>query len=138
MPYSFELHCVLPAAPREVYDAWLSSQAHSAMTGGEAHMSGKVGGRVSAWDGYITGENLELEPGRKIVQSWRTTQFGERDPDSKIEVTLAPDAEGCKLTLRHSDVPDGQTSYERGGWRNHYFEPMRAFFAAKRGEASVA
>ncbi len=136
MSYSFELRCALPATPREVYDAWLSSQAHSQMTGDEAHMSTKIGGRVSAWDGYITGENLELEPGRRIVQSWRTTQFGEQDPDSQIEVLLAPDPEGCKLTLRHSNVPDDQTSYEREGWREFYFEPMRAYFAARRGKRS--
>ena len=134
MPYTFELDCVLPATPREVYDAWLSSKGHSEMTGAEAHMSAEIGGRVSAWDGYITGETLELEPGRKIVQSWRTTQFGEQHPDSKIEVMLARDPEGCKLTLLHSNVPDEQTGYERGGWQDFYFAPMRAYFAARRGK----
>lgn len=134
MAYAFELHCTLPATPREVYDAWLASETHSAMTGGEADMSDQLGAQVSAWDGYITGENLELAPGDRIVQSWRTSKFGEADPDSKIEVTLAPDPEGCKLTLRHSNVPDADTSYERGGWSENYFEPMRAYFAARRDE----
>ena len=131
MSYAFELHCLLPASPREVYDAWLSSEGHSAMTGGEAEMSDKVGASVSAWDGYITGANVELTPATKIVQTWRTTQFGADDPDSTIEVRLAPDPSGCKLALRHSGVPDGQTSYERGGWQTHYFEPMQSYFAAK-------
>ena len=132
MPYAFELHCTLPASPREVYDAWLSSETHGEMTGGEAAMSDRIGADVSAWDGYITGRNIELTPGARIVQSWRTSEFAESDPDSLIELTLAPDPEGCRLTLRHSNAPDDQTSYERGGWRDNYFEPMRAYFAARR------
>ncbi len=136
MTYAYELQCVLPASPGEVYDAWLSSEAHSEMTGGEAEMSDQVGAKFSAWDGYISGVNVELVPAKRIVQTWRTTQFGASDPDSTIEVTLAPDPAGCHLTLRHSGVPDGQTSYELGGWQNHYFEPMQVYFAAKGGAQS--
>jgi uncharacterized protein YndB with AHSA1/START domain len=131
MTYAFELQCALPATPEEVYAAWLSSEAHSAMTGGEAEMSDRIGAQVTAWDGYITGRNVELVAGRKIVQSWRTSRFDDNDPDSVIEVTLAPAPEGCLLKLRHSNVPDTHTSYENGGWRDNYFEPMRAYFAAR-------
>jgi uncharacterized protein YndB with AHSA1/START domain len=135
MPYMFELRCTLPASPREVYETWLSSEGHSQMTGAAAEMSEIVGARVSAWDGYITGANVALTPGERLAQSWRTSQFIASDEDSLIEVTLAPAPEGALLTLRHSHVPDGQTSYERGGWRDFYFEPMRAYFQARRDAA---
>jgi hypothetical protein len=36
------------------------------------------------------------------------------------------------LTLVHSDVPDGQRSYEEGGWQHNYFEPMTAYFSGRR------
>ena len=39
MSYDFELTCALPATPEAVYDAWLDSAAHSAMTGGAAKAS---------------------------------------------------------------------------------------------------
>ena len=77
-------------------------------------MSDEVGAEVSAWDGYITGRNLELIPGERIVQSWRTTQFTNEHEDSIITVTLEEVEGGTLLTLVHSNVPDGQTSYEQG------------------------
>jgi uncharacterized protein YndB with AHSA1/START domain len=42
------------------------------MTAGEANISDAVGAEFSAWDEYITGRNLELVPGERIVQAWRT------------------------------------------------------------------
>jgi uncharacterized protein YndB with AHSA1/START domain len=129
MPYTYTLTSVIPATPQEVYDAWLDSVSHSEMTGGDAVMSAEVGADVSAWDGYITGRNLELVPGERIVQSWRTTKFGDEQADSVVTITLEDAEEGTLLTLVHSNVPDEQRNYEEGGWESNYFEPMRAYFA---------
>jgi uncharacterized protein YndB with AHSA1/START domain len=130
--YDFKLSCTLPASPEAVYEAWLDSKAHSAMTGGQAKMSKKVGAEISAWDGYINGKNIELVKDRRIVQSWRTSQFGDEDPDSVVTVTLAALKTGARLTLHHAKVPDGQTSYEKGGWQDHNFKPMKDYFAKKK------
>jgi len=92
-------------------------------------MSDKIDAEVSAWDGYITGRNLELVPGERIVQSWRTTQFTDEHEDSVITMTLEDVEDGTLVTLVHSNVPDGQTSYEQGGWQEYYFEPMKEYFA---------
>ena len=128
MGYTFTLTEIIPAPPAAIYDAWVNSRAHSAMTGEQSHPIARVGANVSAWDGYITGKNLELVPGKRIVQSWRTTKFTDADPDSKIAITLRPVAGGTRLILRHSNVPTGQTSYEEGGWQANYFTPMKAYF----------
>jgi uncharacterized protein YndB with AHSA1/START domain len=134
--YDFELSGTIPAMPEAVYEAWLDSAAHSAMTGGEVEASDKLGAPHSAWDGDITGENVELAPRTRIVQTWRTSEFAADDPDSTITVALTPVKTGTKLTLTHRGVPDGQTSYEKHGWRDHYFKPMNAYFAARRSAAS--
>jgi uncharacterized protein YndB with AHSA1/START domain len=131
MSYAFKLTDIIPGAPQAIYDAWLSSRGHSAMTGGKAEMSAEVGASYTAWDGYISGVNLSLAPGKRIVQSWRTTQFADTDGDSTITVTLEPVEGGARITLEHSNVPDGQTTYEEGGWQTHYFEPMKEYFAEK-------
>jgi len=131
MSYSFTLTTTLPAAAQEIYEAWLDSIAHSQMTGGEARMSDELGAEVSAWDGYISGRNLELVPGERIVQSWRTTQFADEQADSIITVTLEETADGTLLTLVHSNVPDEQRSYEEGGWQSNYFEPMQDYFGSR-------
>jgi activator of HSP90 ATPase len=131
MTYDFKLSCTLAATPQAVYNAWLDS----AMTGGAAKIASRVGGAYSAWDGYITGKTLELIPGKRVVQSWRTSEFAPRDPDSTITVELAPAKTGARLTLTHRGVPDGQTSYENGGWRDSYFAPMKAHFAREKSKA---
>lgn len=129
MPYTYTLTTVIPATPQQIYEAWLDSEAHSEMTGGEASMSGEVGAEVSAWDGYITGSNLELVPGERIVQSWRTSKFTDEHEDSIITVMLEPVDGGTLLTLVHSNVPNEHRSYEQGGWESQYFEPMKVYFA---------
>jgi activator of HSP90 ATPase len=127
MAIEFTISDVMPATPSEIYDAWLSSAGHSAMTGSPAHASAEVGAAFDAWDGYINGSNLALEPGKRIVQSWRTSQFEDEHADSRIELTLEPVEGGTRVTLTHSNVPDGQGHYEQG-WQSHYFEPMKAYF----------
>jgi uncharacterized protein YndB with AHSA1/START domain len=126
----FTVSGFLPATPRTVYDAWLDSRAHSAMTGARATASTWVGGRFSAWDGYATGENLELVPGKRIVQSWRTADFADADPDSRIALTLKPVKGGTKLILLHTRLARGN-GY-KSGWQEFYLAPMHAWFAAKK------
>ena len=123
----FTLKAILPASTEAVYDAWLSSKGHTDMTGGAATASDKIGDSFTAWDGYIEGKNIELEPYQRIVQSWRTSQFEEEEADSQIEILLKAVDGGTELTLIHTQVPEGGEHYIKG-WENHYFEPMKAYF----------
>jgi len=136
MAYEFRLTTQIPASPEAIYDAWLDSRGHTEMTGGEAVMSAIEGDVYTAWDGYIAGKNLELVPHRRIVQSWRTPEFAEIDPDSTIVVTLDPIDGGTQLTLEHRGVPDGQTDFEQGGWQDNYFTPMQEYFGVRDGGAA--
>jgi uncharacterized protein YndB with AHSA1/START domain len=132
MSFAFTVSATIPASPRAIYDAWLDGRRHGKMNGGgKATGSARIGGKFTAWDDYINGRNLELAPGKRIVQSWRTTQFTDQDPDSQIAVTLVKVAGGTKVTLRHSKVPDGHDGY-KSGWKTHYFEPMKEYFAAAK------
>jgi uncharacterized protein YndB with AHSA1/START domain len=85
---SFELSVELPVTAKRLYKAWLNGKEHSAFTGARATVVPKVGGRHTAWDGYIEGVTLELEPHRRIVQSWRTSEFPEGSEDSRLELLL--------------------------------------------------
>lgn len=114
--------------PQALYDAWLNSESHAKMTGSPATVSTEPGGEFQAWGGYIWGKNLELEPGKRIVQSWRTTEFDDSEEDSQIEVLFeANDKGGTKITLRHSKLPEHGAQYEQG-WQESYFDPMTQYF----------
>jgi len=127
----FVLQTKIAASAREIYTAWLSSEGHSEMTGGEAVISDKIGDSFTAWDGYIEGKNIELLPNQRIVQSWRTSQFDNDDKDSQIEVILDEIDGGTELTLIHSNLSETGEHYKKG-WQDHYFEPMKEYFAAKK------
>lgn len=132
-PERIEVETTLPAPPEEVYVAWLDGDAHGEMTGGEATCDPRVGGAYTAWEGYISGRILELDPPTRIVQSWRSTEFPPGAPDSRLEVELSPgEGGGTRLALRHSEIPAGQGERYRQGWEDHYFAPMREWFAARR------
>ena len=129
MSESFEISTVLSANPERIYEAWLSSTEHAAFIGSGAEIDPAVGGRFSMWNGYIEGVNEELEPNRRIVQSWRTTEFPPESPDSRLEIMLEAVEGGTHLTLHHSELPEGQGEQYREGWEEHYFDGMREYFS---------
>jgi activator of HSP90 ATPase len=115
------------ASPHAVFEALLDSRKHSAFTGAKASLSRKVGGKISAWDGYIEGKNLRIEKDKVIVQSWRTTEFTESDPDSQVMFHLSEKGKGTRLMFVHSKVPDRLAEELRQGWIDNYWVPLKEY-----------
>jgi hypothetical protein len=59
------------ASPHEVYDILMDSKKHRSLSGEPAKISKKVGGKFTAWGSHLSGINLVLKPGKKIVQASR-------------------------------------------------------------------
>jgi activator of HSP90 ATPase len=137
MENHFTLSVELPVDPERLYKAWLSSKEHSAFTGGAAKITARVAGKFSAWDGYISGRTLELEPYRRIVQAWRTTEFPEGADDSRLEIIIDPLEGGAKLTLIHTNLPEDSSEDYKQGWEEFYFAPMKAYFAQSATSQAV-
>lgn len=130
---SIQVSIELPVDAERLFNAWLSSEQHTLMTGGKAVIDPKVGGKFSAWDGYISGETLEIGPGKRVYQSWRTTEFPAKSSDSKLEVLFEPGKKGhTRITLKHAEIPKGDGKKYLGGWEQFYFTPMKAFFVASK------
>ncbi len=125
---SLTISTILPATVKQIYTAWLSSKGHTAMTGSKATCSATVGKTFTAWDGYIEGKNLELGPNKRIVQSWRTSEFPEDAKDSRVEILLEKVKNGTKITLHHTNIPKGQKQQYKDGWEEYYFSPMKDYF----------
>jgi len=118
-------------APNQLFNDWLDSQAHSAFTSSPAKIDALVGGKFTAWDGYIRGVTMEIVPGKRIVQSWRTTEFPNAAPDSLVELEFEADGKGTRLMLKHTLIPDGQADEYEQGWLDYYFTPMKAYYLDK-------
>lgn len=90
----------------------------------EAH----PGGTFSAFGGYITGRQLELVPGQRIVQAWRV---GNWDPGaySIVSFGLSSEGSGTRLEFHHAGFPQGDAEHLLAGWNGNYWEPLAKFLA---------
>ncbi|MCB9231221.1 MAG: SRPBCC domain-containing protein [Bacteroidia bacterium] len=123
-----EVSTVLPISREELYNGWLDSEEHSEFSGGTAEIDPTEGGRFTAWEGYIEGKNLILEPYSRIVQAWRTSEFPETSEDSRLEILLDETEEGTRITLVHTEIPEGLGERFETGWVDHYFMPMAEYY----------
>lgn len=123
---------MIRSTPDEVYDALMDSGRHSAFTGSPAKMSRAVGGKFTAWEGYISGKNLKLVKGKKIVQEWSTTEWPQGYPPSRLEITLSKSKEGTLLKMFQSRVPAEQRNDYAEGWKNNYWVPLKAYLEGKK------
>jgi activator of HSP90 ATPase len=118
----------LAASPDQVFGAYMDSARHAAFTGGAAEIGGAAGESFTAHGGRIVGRNVEVEPGRRIVQAWRVAAW-EPGVYSLVTLDLEPDGGGTKVVLDHAGVPDEAKEHIDAGWHQMYWEPLRTYLA---------
>ncbi len=118
---------VLDASPLEVYEAYVNPKKHSAFTGQSVTGAPRVGGKVTAGDGYIMGKYLELEKGKRVLEEWTTTEWPEGYPPSLLELKVKAKGKKTELTMVHSKVPADQVEYYAEGWKDFYWEPLKKY-----------
>ena len=74
---TLKLKARFSAPPATIYEMLADSKKRTAFTGRRADLSSKVGGAFSADAGKVTGINVDLVPGKRIVQAWRRSDFPE-------------------------------------------------------------
>lgn len=117
------------APPATVYDLLADSKKHSAVTGRKATISRKIGGTFSVSGDDVTGINVDLVPGRRIVQAWRHRSFPE-GIFSMAAVTLTPTTDGgTQLVLTHRGVPKELIPETELAWREQYWSKIKAYLA---------
>jgi len=114
------------ASPETIYDLLADSRRRTEVTGRKAVMSDQVGGSFSTDGGQVTGVNVDLLPGRRMVQAWRRVDFPE-GIFSMAAITLAPTASGgTELVLTHRGVPKHLLDQIEDYWRHVYWAPIKA------------
>ena len=116
------------AKPDQVYRAFVSSKEHAEFTGSPAKVNGRVGGKFTAWDGYISGKNISLIKGRKIEQEWITSEFPEGYGPSILRISFRKKGDGTELTMFQSKVPASQVKKYDQGWYESYWDPLKEYF----------
>jgi uncharacterized protein YndB with AHSA1/START domain len=131
---------VFKATPERVYDALtdaaqfqkmelLSSAMKSIdVKSHPARISREPGGAFSLFGDYITGRQIELVPKQRIVQAWRTMNWG---PGiySIARFELAEQGPSTKLVFDHTGFPVGTAEHLAAGWKANYWEPLDKFLS---------
>jgi activator of HSP90 ATPase len=122
------------ASAQRIYEALLSSQQFTALTGAAATIDARVGGSFTMFNGRIVGLNVELVPNQRLVQAWRPTHW---DPGvySVVRFQLKPEGKETLVVLDHTGFPAGEYEHLTSGWTAHYWEPLTKLFGSGTGAA---
>ena len=123
---------IFPATPEQVYQLIMDQKKHSAFTGSKAIISTKVNGRFNVFDGYCHGYNIELIEGEKIVQAWHFEEEGwPEDHYSMCTFLFEQAGDKTKLRFLQTGIPENSAAALRDGWKQFYWEPMKAWLKGK-------
>lgn len=111
-----------------LYSAFTDAKVHAAFTGGKSEIADAEGGAFSLHDGQIVGRQIELVPGKRVVQAWRVAGWPE-GLFTIVRIELESKGGETKLTLDHAGVPDEMVEHIAGGWHARYWEPLQKHFA---------
>jgi activator of HSP90 ATPase len=123
---------VLPASAETLYGMYLDAEEHAAFTGAPAKISEVPGSAFEAFGGLLLGTIVQVIKPRLIVQSWRSVNFADDDPDSTLIISFTPEQDGDgRVDLLHLDVPENDYQGVSGGWESRYFTPWLSYLQSK-------
>jgi activator of HSP90 ATPase len=95
-----------------------------------AEISSEIGGPFTLFGGYIVGRQLDLVPGERIVQAWRSQSWSPGEY-SIARFTLTEEGAATRIVLDHKGFPSGQSQHLAAGWKGNYWEPLEKYLAQK-------
>src|SRR4051812_35858044 len=108
-PVLIHQEATINADPQAVYGVLTDGDKFGVATGMPAALSDREGETFSIFGGRVEGRQVELVPGRRIVQAWR---FGAAHPSpwdpgvySVVRFTLSGDEDGTRFVIDHAGVP---------------------------------
>ncbi len=121
----YKNYYIIKSTPDQVYLGLTNPLTIHLWSGEEAEMEDKEGSEFSLFEGSIVGRNIELVPGKKIVQQW---YFGDDGPESIVTILLHPKGEYTSLELRHKNIPEQDYDDIVEGWNEVYMERLIEFY----------
>ena len=119
----------IKASAKKVFDALTDAKQFSAFTGGApAEIDAQAGGSFSCFGGQICGRNVELVPGKRVVQAWRAGNWGE-GVYSIARFELHEEGGSTKIVFDQAGFPEEAGPHLEGGWSKMYWDPLKTYLA---------
>jgi uncharacterized protein YndB with AHSA1/START domain len=116
----FEIY--IKTTPERLWQAITDTEMRSKYTFGAVITSDwNPGSRYRAVGGgnlIAEGENLEVDPPRRLVQSFHAVwdEDVKREGTSRVTWEIEPVGDSCRLTVTHDQLREGANSQLYGGW----------------------
>lgn len=114
------------ATPHDVYEALMDSKKHTEFTEAKAVISRNIGGKFTAFDDWASGTNVELVKDKKIVQTWRGTDWPEGHY-STITFALKQKGKETILDFIQTEIPEEHYDDIKQGWIDWYWNKLKAY-----------
>ena len=135
-----EREFAIDASPETVWEFFVDPDKATRWMGTSASLDPRPGGayRVEVIPGNTAiGEFVELDPPRRLVQTWGWEPGGAGDVEpasTRIEIELVPNGNGTTLRFRHELTTAKAAESHAQGW-DHYLE--RLVIAARGDDPGV-
>ena len=110
-----------------LYNLYMDAKQHSAVIGAPVKIQNKEGAAFTAYDDYISGKNLQLIPGKLIVQSWWASDWNEKEIISTFILLFEQNGTDAIVNMTHANVPDEQYKSIKEGWDQYYWNPWKEY-----------
>jgi uncharacterized protein YndB with AHSA1/START domain len=117
------------ATPERIYAALLDSGQFSDFTGDTARIQPQPGGAFKLFGGRIEGRNIELVPGRRIVQAWRPS-YWPAGVYSIVGFELTPRSSGTLIVFDHAGFTADKWQDLNDGWTQKYWDALHKYLKA--------
>ena len=124
---------LIAASPPRVFELLTNGTLFSAATGMPAEITDREGEAFWLFGGRVEGRQVELVPGRRVVQAWR---FGPEHESpwepgvySIVRFALEPTGDATRLVIDHTGIPTEWIEHISSGYPSFYEDPIAKFFA---------
>jgi uncharacterized protein YndB with AHSA1/START domain len=128
---SIHREALIATQPARVYGLLADAEALSALSGMGGVAARSEGAQFVAFDGHVTGRQVELVPCERIVQAWRFPEW-EAGVYSIVRFTLVPEGGGTRLVLDQDGEPADWHDHIYANWPTFYLDPLVSHFSPAR------
>ncbi|MEO8149335.1 MAG: SRPBCC domain-containing protein [Bacteroidia bacterium] len=130
--FPFILTWIIYASPEEVFNALAMPEIIAEWTGDEAVLEPRINGAFAMFGGWVKGNVLAFEPGKKLSYSWKPDEWNKKAEASIVTYLFEKDIAGTKITLTHEGFPSiKESDSHKSGWVDNVFEPLNDYFVMR-------
>ncbi|KAI8982033.1 activator of Hsp90 ATPase [Mycotypha africana] len=112
---------------RELYLTLTTPERAAVWTRGHVILKPEVGAHYEFFNGNVTGEFLEIEPEKKIVQTWRLRSWPQGHY-STVTMEFHQGSESVMLKLSQTGIPVGEQELTLKNWQGYYWRSIKGAF----------